>query len=56
MKTQNKKAIGYIEKQGQLLKKSKDTEIFLQNFGQSQSTIYFKVGLCKFFEEIPEIK
>ena len=41
IKTQNKKAIGYISKQGKLFKKFKDTE----NVGQNRSTIYFKISL-----------
>ena len=40
IKIQNKKAIGYIGKQGQLLKKFKDTENVF-DVGQSRSTIYF---------------
>ena len=41
IKTQNKKAIGYISKQGKLFKRFKDTE----NVGQNRSTIYFKISL-----------
>ena len=52
IKTENKKEIGYIGKQGQLLKKLKDTEHFLGNFGQSRSKIYFKVSLINYWENI----
>ena len=38
-KTQNKTTIGYTGKQGELLKKFKDTEIFFDNVDQSRSTI-----------------
>ena len=36
IKTQNRKAIGYIGKQGQLFKKFKDTGNFFDNVGQSR--------------------
>ena len=39
IKTQNKKAIGYIVKQGKLFKKLKD------NVDQSRSVKYFKISL-----------
>ena len=48
-KIQNKKAIGYIGKQGQLLKKFKDIEHFFDNVGQSRSRKYFKILLYKLF-------
>ena len=41
IKTQNKKAIGYIGKQVQLLKKFKETEHFFNNVGQSKPTFFF---------------
>ena len=47
IKTQNKKEIVYICKQGQFLKKFKDAEHFFENVGQSRSTIYFKVSFYK---------
>ena len=57
IKTQNKKAIGlYIGKQGELLKKFKDTENFFDNVGQSRSTIYFKISLYKFLKKYPLLK
>ena len=40
MKTQNKKAIAYIAKQGQLFKMFKDTHDFFDNVSQSKLTIF----------------
>ena len=45
IKTPNKKAVGYIGKQGELLKKFKD------HVGQSRSTIYFEISLYKFLKK-----
>ena len=53
IKTQNIKAMGYIGKEGELLKKFKDTENFFDNVGQSRSTIYFKISLYKFLKKYP---
>ena len=52
IKTQIKKAVGYIGKQGELLKKFKDTENFFDNVGQSKSTIYFKISLDELLKKI----
>ena len=49
IKIQNKKALGYIGKQGQLLKKFKGIEHFFDNVGQSRSRKYFKILLYKLF-------
>lgn len=35
MKTYNKKTIGYVEKQGQVQRKFKDAEDFIENVGLS---------------------
>ena len=43
IKIRNKKGIGYIGKQGELLKRFKDTKNFFDNVGQSRSTMYFKI-------------
>ena len=51
IKTQNEKAIGYVGKQGELLKEFKDTENFFDHVGQSRSTIYFKIWLYKFLKK-----
>ena len=56
IKTQNIKAMGYIGKEGELLKKFKDTENFFDNVGQSRSTIYFKISLYKFLKKYPSLK
>ena len=56
IKTQIKKAIGYIGKQGELLKKFKDTENFFDNVCQSRSTICFKNSLYKFLKKYPLLK
>ena len=50
-KTQNKRAIGYKGKQGQPIKKFRDTVQFLEIVGQSKSTIHFKMGLHKFLKK-----
>lgn len=51
IKTQNKRAIGYVGKQGQLLKNFKETENVFENVGQIKSKIYFKIGLYKFLKK-----
>ena len=56
IKTQNKKAVGYMGTQGQLLKKLKHTEHFFGNVGQSKSTIYFQISLYKFSKKYCLIK
>ena len=56
IKTHNKKAKGYIGKQGELLKKFKDTENFFDNVGQSRSRINFKISLYKFLKKYPLLK
>ena len=53
IKTQNKKAIGHIGNQGQLLKEFKDTEHFFDNVAQRNSTIFFKILLYKFLKKYP---
>ena len=56
IKTQIRKAIGYIGKQGELLKKFKDTENFFDNVCQSRSTIYLKTSVYKFLKKYPLLK
>ena len=56
IKTQNQKTIEYIGKQGQLLKKVKDTEHCFDNVVQSRSTVYFKISLNKFLKKYPLLK
>ena len=50
-KSSGKKVIGYISKQGELLKKFKDTWNFFDNVGLRKSTIYFKIFLYKFLKK-----
>ena len=40
IKTQHKRFIAYIAKQGEILKKNKDRENFFENVEQSRSTVY----------------
>ena len=56
MKTQNKKVISYVTKQGMILKKFRDTEQFFLNGGQSKTIIHFKMGLHKFMKKYPALK
>ena len=56
IKTQNKKAIDYTGKKGELLKKFRDTENVFDDVGQSRSTIYFKISLYKFLKKYPLLK
>ena len=43
------KTMRYETIEGQMLKKFKDTEGFVERVGLSQSTIYFKIELDKLF-------
>ena len=56
IKTQDKKAIGYIGKRRKPLKNFKDIEQFFENVVQSQSTIHFKNSLYKFLKKYPILK
>ena len=49
IKTQNRKTIVYIGKQGQ---KFEDAQNSFYNVGQSRSTIYFKISFYKFLKKI----
>ena len=51
IKTQNKRVIGYIIKQGEILKKFKESKNFFDNAVQSRSTVYFKIVLYNFFKK-----
>ena len=46
------KTMRYETIEGEMLKKLKDTEGFVERVGLSQSTIYFKIGLDKLFKKI----
>ena len=54
--TQNKKTIGYVPKQRPMLKNFRNTEDFTENVRQSRSTIYFEIGLYKFFKKNPSLE
>ena len=56
IKTQIKKAIGYIGKQGEVLKKFKNTENFFENIGQSRSTVCFNISPYKLLKKYPLLK
>ena len=43
IKTQNKKMIAFVAKQGQMLKKFRNTEYFIKNIGLRRLSIYFKI-------------
>ena len=50
------KAIWYIGKEGERLKKFKDTENSLDNVVQSRPMIYFQIGLYTFLKKYPLLK
>ena len=52
IKTENKKTIRYEAIQGQILKKFKDKEGFIENVELSRSTFYFKLD----FTNVPSSK
>ena len=60
IKTRNKKTIGFVAKQTQILKKFKDTEEFLENVRQSPYMVVYmveyKVVLYKFFKKFPALR
>ena len=56
IKTQHKKVIQYIYKQGGILKMFKETENFFDGTGQSRSTVYFKIAVYKLLKKNPGLK
>ena len=56
IKTQNKKAISYTGKQGQLLEKFKAAGQFFENVGLCKSTIYCKISLYEFLKKCSALK
>lgn len=52
----NKRAIGYVRKQGQLLKKFRVREQFLKNLGQKKPTFCFKIVMYKLLKKYPTPK
>ena len=49
LKGANKKINNIVEKQGELIKRFKDSDEFFDGVGLSQSNIYFKIRLYKFY-------
>ena len=43
LKSSNKKIINIVAKQGELLKRFKDSDKFFDDFGLSRSNIHFKI-------------
>ena len=41
---------------GAVVKLVQRNRTFLENVGQSKSTVYFKIGLCKFWKKYPMLK
>ena len=56
LKGENRKIVNIAEKQGDLLKKFKESEEFFSGVGLSQSNIYFKIRLHKFLYKFPKLK
>ena len=56
IKTQNKNAIVYTGKQGELLKTSEDTQKFFDDVSQGRLTIYFKILLFKLLKKYTLLK
>lgn len=48
LKGENRKMIGMMGKQGELLKRIKETEEFFNHVDFSRSNIYFKIRMYKF--------
>ena len=56
LKEANRKIINIVGKQGQLLKRFKDSDEFFDVVGLSRSNIYFKISLHKFLCKFPVLK
>ena len=56
LKGENRKIVNILGKQGDLLKKFKESEEFFSGVGLSQSNIYFKIRLHKFLYKFPKLK
>ena len=56
IKTQKKKVISQVAKQGHILKRVKDTEQLFEAVCHSKSTVYFKTNLCKFISKYPVLE
>ena len=56
LKSSNKKIINIVAKQGELLKRFKDSDEFFDGVGLSRSNIYFKIRLYKFLCKFPALR
>ena len=56
LKGANWKIINIVGKQGELLKRFKDSDEFFDGLGLSRSIIYFKISLHKFLCKFPVLK
>ena len=56
IKTQHKRVITYIAKQGEILIKFKDVENVFVNVEQGSPTLYYKISLYKLFKKRPKLK
>ena len=56
LKGANKKINNIVEKQGELMKRFKDSDEFFDGVGLSQSNIYFKIRLYKLLCKFPVLK
>ena len=56
LKGANEKIINIVGKQGELLKRFKDSDEFFDGVGLSQSNIYFKIRLYKFLCKFPALR
>ena len=48
IKTQHERFIVYITKQGEVLKKFKDAENFIENLKQNRSMVYYNISFTSF--------
>lgn len=56
IKSHNERVIGYEAKEGQLLKKSREVEDFIQNVRQNKLIIFYKIEMHKFLKKYPSLK
>ena len=56
LKGGNRKIINIVGKEGELLKRFKDSQYFLDCVGLSQTNIYFKISLYKILCKFPVLQ
>ena len=56
LKSGNKKIINIVGKQGELLKRFKDSDEFFYSVGLSRSNTYFKIRLYEFLCKFPALR